>query len=53
MLKDEVITVTGGEDLAGIASGVDETGALLVRTEQGMRAVFSGEASVRRHENVC
>ena len=53
MLKDESITVTGGEDFAGIASGVDETGALLVRTEQGMRAVFSGEASVRRHENVC
>jgi BirA family biotin operon repressor/biotin-[acetyl-CoA-carboxylase] ligase len=53
MLKDEPITVTGGEDLAGIASGVDETGALLVRTEQGMRTVFSGEASVRRNQNTC
>ena len=51
MLKDEPIIVTGGKDLAGIASGVDETGALLVRTEQGMRAVFSGEASVRRHKS--
>lgn len=53
MLKGELITVTGGEDLAGVASGVDETGALLVRTEQGMRAVFSGEASVRRNKNPC
>ena len=53
MLKDELITVTGGEELAGVASGVDETGALLVRTEQGMRAVFSGEASVRRNQNPC
>ena len=53
MLKDEPITVTGGEELAGVASGVDETGALLVRTEQGIRAVFSGEASVRRNKNSC
>ena len=53
MLKDEPITVTGGEDLAGVASGVDETGALLIRTEQGMRAVYSGEASVRRNKNSC
>jgi BirA family biotin operon repressor/biotin-[acetyl-CoA-carboxylase] ligase len=53
MLKDEPITVTGGENLAGIASGVDETGALLIRTEQGMRAVFSGETSVRRNQNPC
>jgi BirA family biotin operon repressor/biotin-[acetyl-CoA-carboxylase] ligase len=53
ILKDELITVTGGEELAGVASGVDETGALLVRTEQGMRTVFSGEASVRRNQNPC
>lgn len=53
MLKDEPITVTGGEDLAGVASGVDETGALLIRTEQGMRAVYSGDASVRRNQNPC
>ena len=53
MLKGELITVTGGEDLAGVASGVDETGALLIRTEQGMRAVYSGDASVRRNQNPC
>ena len=53
MLKGEPITVTGGEGLAGIASGVDEAGALLIRTEQGMQAVFSGETSVRRNKNSC
>lgn len=37
----------GGRVLAGIAAGVDERGALLLRTETGEVAVHAGEVSLR------
>lgn len=39
--------------LDGIASGVDSSGALLVRTPGGMRTVSSGEVSVRLAVTAC
>lgn len=36
-----------GERLRGIAAGVDETGRLLLATDAGMRAVMTGDVSLR------
>jgi len=36
-----------GEDIVGICLGVDEDGALLVRTGDGARRVLAGEVSLR------
>jgi len=36
-----------GEDIAGLCLGVDEDGALLVRTDAGVRRIFAGEVSLR------
>lgn len=35
------------QELVGIAAGVDQHGALLLQTEQGLRAVVAGEVSLR------
>lgn len=37
------VTLTGGEVLTGAAAGIDEAGRLLVRTEDGVRAVAAGD----------
>jgi len=37
----------GRDELAGIALGVDDTGVLLLETADGVRAVHSGEVSLR------
>lgn len=43
------VVVTGlAQDLAGIGRGVDEHGALLVETADGVRLVQAGEVSLRR-----
>ncbi len=36
------------ESLSGTAGGIDETGALLLHTEKGIRAIHSGDVSLRR-----
>ncbi|MGH2349883.1 MAG: biotin--[acetyl-CoA-carboxylase] ligase [bacterium] len=41
------VHVAGPESFDGVAEGIDETGALLVRTPEGMRIVRAGEVSVR------
>lgn len=41
------IDLAGGEGFHGIARGVDEQGALLVETADGLRRLHSGEVSVR------
>jgi BirA family biotin operon repressor/biotin-[acetyl-CoA-carboxylase] ligase len=47
--QDKMVTIEmdGEMQLTGIALGVDETGALLVQTAEGTRAVHSGEMSLR------
>ena len=45
--KMVAIEMNGEMQLEGRAAGVDETGALLVQTAQGTRAVHSGELSLR------
>lgn len=48
-----VKVVMGNEEFAGTAIGISETGALLVQTGQGIRAVNSGEVSVRGMLGYC
>jgi BirA family biotin operon repressor/biotin-[acetyl-CoA-carboxylase] ligase len=36
-----------GADLTGVCEGVDEDGALLLRTDQGLQRILSGEVSLR------
>jgi BirA family biotin operon repressor/biotin-[acetyl-CoA-carboxylase] ligase len=47
--QDKMVTIemNGEKRLEGRAVGVDETGALLVQTAEGTRAVHSGELSLR------
>ncbi len=47
--QDKMVTVemNGETKLEGKAVGVDETGALLVQTAQGTRAIHSGDLSLR------
>ena len=42
-----VILHTGARDMAGIARGVDERGALLLETGSGTQSVYGGEISLR------
>ncbi|HJV27400.1 MAG TPA: biotin--[acetyl-CoA-carboxylase] ligase [Aromatoleum sp.] len=45
---DLPVRISGeGTDVVGICTGVDEDGALLVRTEQGLERILSGEVSLR------
>ena len=44
----EPVNISGGMELTGVAEGLDETGALLVREDDGtVRRVLSGDVSVR------
>tara|TARA_R110002110_G_scaffold303525_2_gene517640 strand:- start:6513 stop:7490 length:978 start_codon:yes stop_codon:yes gene_type:complete len=45
---ERVVVHTPGRDLAGIARGVDERGALQLETTTGVQPVFGGEVSLRR-----
>ena len=51
LLRGQPVTTTAPEALQGVADGVDEQGALMVRVGQGdaqtVRRVLSGEVSVR------
>ncbi len=43
-----MVMVSGSENFTGVAEAIDETGALLVRDEQGdLRRVLAGDVSVR------
>jgi BirA family transcriptional regulator, biotin operon repressor / biotin---[acetyl-CoA-carboxylase] ligase len=45
---DRAVRIVGtGPDLAGTAVGVDERGALLLRTATGVQAIHAGEVSLR------
>jgi len=43
-----VVLHTGGQQLAGIARGVDQRGALQLETTTGVQSVYGGEISLRR-----
>ncbi len=45
-----VVLSTGGEQIAGIARGVNERGALQLETTLGVQSVFGGEISMRVSE---
>lgn len=48
-LDQKAVTCTIGDRiLSGIALGIDDSGALLVATEEGTHRLFSGEATVRK-----
>lgn len=54
VLAGQPVGTDGAQALAGIAAGVDASGALQVRDAQGLHAVTSGEVSVRlRDGNPC
>jgi BirA family biotin operon repressor/biotin-[acetyl-CoA-carboxylase] ligase len=41
------IRVTGATTLEGVAEGIDDTGALLIRTAEGVQVVRAGDVSIR------
>ena len=45
-----VILSAGAEQVAGVARGVDERGALLLETNLGVQPVYGGEISLRASE---
>ena len=45
---EPVILTTGPKQMAGIARGVDERGALLLETVSGTQSIYGGEISLRR-----
>jgi BirA family transcriptional regulator, biotin operon repressor / biotin---[acetyl-CoA-carboxylase] ligase len=45
--REVTITGAGGESFSGVASSIDETGALVVKTNDGWRTVTAGEVSLR------
>jgi BirA family biotin operon repressor/biotin-[acetyl-CoA-carboxylase] ligase len=45
-----VILSAGAEQVAGVARGVDERGALLLETSQGITPIYGGEISLRANE---
>jgi BirA family biotin operon repressor/biotin-[acetyl-CoA-carboxylase] ligase len=47
LLLGQAVVVHGGSALEGVAAGVDEQGALRLRTAAGEHRIVSGEASVR------
>ena len=52
LLRDVAVTISGGQTLTGVGCGVDDTGALLLRTAEGIEPVFAGDASVRKEQRV-
>ncbi|WP_439102253.1 bifunctional biotin--[acetyl-CoA-carboxylase] ligase/biotin operon repressor BirA [Congregibacter sp.] len=45
-----VVVDNNGQRLAGAAAGVDERGALLLRTAAGVKSIYAGEVSLRLQE---
>ena len=52
LLRDVAVTISGGQTLTGVGCGVDDTGALLLQTAEGIEPVFAGDASVRKEQPV-
>ena len=46
LLKGRSVVVDGSPPVSGQAAGIDEAGALIVETDQGLSAVSGGEASL-------
>ncbi|MGB9593949.1 MAG: bifunctional biotin--[acetyl-CoA-carboxylase] synthetase/biotin operon repressor, partial [Anaerolineae bacterium] len=46
-IGQDVVVELPGEHIAGVAVGVDADGALLVRTQDGVRRVVAGDVRVR------
>ena len=44
---ESVVLNTGGSQVAGVARGVDERGALQLETTTGVQSVYGGEISMR------
>jgi BirA family biotin operon repressor/biotin-[acetyl-CoA-carboxylase] ligase len=49
MLRDRAVHTTHPDVPEGVAVGLSDSGALLVRTREGVKEVTSGEVSVRLH----
>ena len=47
LTRGRQVRLSGHEDLEGVAEDVDRTGALLVRTDAGIRRIVAGEVSLR------
>lgn len=47
LLLDKEVVVTGGLELQGVAEDIDNDGALIIRTEEGLVKVWAGDVSVR------
>ncbi len=50
LMRDQAVTVSGAQQLDGVARGVNSEGALLVETDAGLTAVWGGDTSLRRLE---
>ncbi|MBT8132335.1 MAG: biotin--[acetyl-CoA-carboxylase] ligase [Gammaproteobacteria bacterium] len=48
VLHGQTIEVSGPVPLSGVADGVDETGALLLRSDDAIHQIYSGEVRVRK-----
>ena len=46
-LGQEINVLGVKETFAGVAEDIDQDGALLVRTEEGIRRVLAGDVSIR------
>jgi BirA family biotin operon repressor/biotin-[acetyl-CoA-carboxylase] ligase len=51
LTRGRQVTLSGAQELEGVAEDVDHTGALLVRTGEGIRRVIAGEVSLRAVRN--
>jgi BirA family biotin operon repressor/biotin-[acetyl-CoA-carboxylase] ligase len=47
LMRGRQVTLSGAQELEGVAEDVDHTGALLVRTGEGIRRVIAGDVSLR------
>jgi BirA family biotin operon repressor/biotin-[acetyl-CoA-carboxylase] ligase len=47
LTRGRSVRISGAQELEGVAEDVDQTGALLVRTADGLRRVVAGDVSVR------
>lgn len=46
-LRDRRVQVPGHDRLRGVGRGIDHQGAFLIETREGLRALFSGDVSLR------
>ena len=53
-LQGKTVTVEqAGGDITGVADGIDEDGALLVKTDAGIERAMSGSVRIADHKEVC